>query len=79
MATKSLDTQLEHYWPLLGKEEKQSILTFIKSFIKVKDTSQIAHRISLEEYNKEGHDALARVKNGKFYTHEEVEEMSKKW
>ena len=79
MATKSLDNQIEHYWPLLGKEEKQSILTFIKSFIKIKDAPQIAQRISLEQYNKEGHDAVARVKSGNFYTHEEVEEMSKKW
>jgi len=79
MATMSLDNQLQKYWPLLGKEEKQSILTFIKSFVKIKDAPQPTNRISIEEYNKEGYEALERVKNGQFYTHEEVEEMSKEW
>jgi len=76
MASKTLDSQLQHYWPLLEKDEQRSILTFIKSFLKQKDTPQ---RVTIEEYNKEIDDAIKRVKSGEFYTHEQVVEMSKKW
>jgi len=76
MATKSLDNQLQQYWPLLEKAEKQSILTFIKSFIKIKDAPQ---RLTIEQYNKELDEAEARMDAGEFYTMEEVEEMAKKW
>ena len=79
MPAMSLDNQIKKYLPQLDIEEKQSILSVIKSFLKLKDAPQPSQRISLEEYNKEAHDALDRVKKGKFYTHEEVEEMSKEW
>ena len=35
--------------------------------------------ISVEEYNKEIDEAMKRIKAGKFYTHEQVVELSKKW
>ncbi|MES2701020.1 MAG: hypothetical protein V4649_00180 [Bacteroidota bacterium] len=79
MASKSLDSQLQQYWPLLEKEEKQSILGVIKSFLKLKDTHTHAERISVEQYNKEIDEAVDRVKSGQFYTNEEVQKMSEKW
>lgn len=35
--------------------------------------------IDTEQYNKELEEAEERIKNGKFYTQEEVREMVKKW
>jgi len=82
MATISLDKQIEDYLPFLGKEEKQSLLSVIKSFMKLKETDipqPHGQRPTIEQYNKEIDEAMARVNNGEFYTQEEVEEMSKKW
>ena len=78
MTVKAIDNQLNEYWPLLEKEEKQSMLTFMKSILKFK-TAAASQRISIEQYNKEIDDAMERVKGGEFYSHEEVVEMSKKW
>ncbi|MEP6612662.1 MAG: hypothetical protein ABJA76_12280 [Mucilaginibacter sp.] len=35
--------------------------------------------ISIEQYNQEIGEAVARVKAGDFYSQEEVDEMSKDW
>lgn len=77
MPAQSIDNQILQYLPLLEKDEKKSILTVIKSFIKHKE--EHTQRISIEQYNKEIDEAMERVKKGEFYTHEEVEEMAKKW
>ena len=76
MAARSLDNQLQQYWPLLEKEEKQSILTFIKSFIKIKDAPQ---RLTIEQYNKELDEAEARMDAGHFTSHEDVLKESESW
>lgn len=78
MATMSLDKQIEQYLPQLDNEEKQSILSVIKSFLKHKDVPS-SQRVTIEQYNKEIDEAVERVEAGEFYTHDEVEEMSKKW
>ncbi|MEP7237291.1 MAG: hypothetical protein ABI685_05490 [Ferruginibacter sp.] len=36
-------------------------------------------RISIEQYNKEIDEAMAEIKRGEVYTHEEVVKMSKNW
>ena len=79
MPTVSLDKQIKQYLPQLDSDEKQSILSVIKSFLKLKDAPQASQRITIEQYNKEIDEAMERVERGEFYTHEEVEEMSKKW
>ncbi len=75
MAVKSLDTEIYNYLPLLGKDEKQTIISVIKSFLKLHSRTGI----SIEEYNKEIDEAVARVEAGEYYTHEEVEKMAKEW
>ena len=77
MPAMSLDNEIKKYLPLFGSEEKQSLLSVIKSFLKLQNAP--THRISIEQYNREIDEAMERVKNGQFYTHEEVVEMSKKW
>ncbi len=73
MAVPLVDNELSKYWPLLTPVQKESLLSVIKSFVAP------GERISFEQYNKEIDEAVARVEAGEFYTHEEVEKMSKEW
>ena len=70
---------MQQYWLQLRKDEKRSILGVMKFILKLKDNAPQTGRLTIEEYNKEAHDAMALVANGQFYTHEEVKEMSKEW
>ena len=70
-----IDKQIYEYLPLLGNDEKKSILTVIKSFLHLKQESQI----NIEQYNKEIDEALLQIKNGEFITQEDLEEESKTW
>jgi len=78
MTTQALDNQLQQYWPLLEKEEKQSILTFIKSFVKHKGDTP-PQRLTIEQYNKELEAAEARIDAGFFTSHEDVLKESETW
>lgn len=73
MPVSSLDSEFNKYWSLLNPVQKASLLEVIKSFVLPKE------RISIEQYNKELNEALARVEAGEFFTNEEVEKMSKNW
>jgi hypothetical protein len=77
MATRSLDAEINRFLPLLGFEEKKSILGVIKSFIHLK--KEEPHRISIEDYNKEIDEALAQVKAGNYVTQEELEKEMEQW
>ena len=82
MKAVTLDSQIKKSLPLLGDDEKRSLLSVIKSFLTLKDLDA-SHpngpRLTIEQYNKELKDAEARIDAGEFYTKEEVEEMAKKW
>jgi hypothetical protein len=73
MAAPSLDNEFGKYWSLLTPVQKESLLSVIKSFVIPRE------KISVEQYNKEIDEAIARVEAGEFYTHEEAEKMSKDW
>ncbi len=76
MATKLLDVQLQEYWQLLEKDEKQSIIAFMKLFLK----NKVAHeQISIKQYNNELDEALARVKNGAYITQEDALKQAEGW
>jgi hypothetical protein len=77
MPALSLDNQILQSLPLLEKDQKKSILTVIKSFLKSKE--DVADRISIEQYNKEMNEAESQMEAGEFYTIEEVKELAKKW
>ncbi len=76
MVTSALDKKIQSYLPLLGHEEKQSLLSLIKVFLKLKNENP---RFDIEAYNKELEEAVKRIDAGQFYTQEEVEKMSKEW
>lgn len=71
-----IDKQIIDFLPLLGKEEKKTILGFIKSVVKIKEQPQ---RISIKQYNIEIDEAMARIDAGEYITQEEVEKESKHW
>lgn len=71
--TKALDREIIDALRLLDAEEKQSLLGVMKSFINLKQKN--TERTSIEQYNAEQNAALARVKAGEFYTHEQAMQM----
>ncbi|MBK8352414.1 MAG: hypothetical protein IPL21_12230 [Saprospirales bacterium] len=71
-----IDKQIIDFLPLLGKEEKKTILGFIKSVVKIKEQPK---RISIKQYNIEIDEAMARIDAGEYITQEEVEKESKHW
>lgn len=73
MAAPSLDAEFNKYWSLLTPVQKESLLGVIKSFVIPRE------KISLEQYNKEIDEAIARVEAGEFYSQEEIEKMAKEW
>jgi hypothetical protein len=73
MPAQSLDNQILQSLPLLEKDQKKSILTVIKSFLKSKE--DVADRISIEQYNKEMNEAESLMEAGEIYTIEEVKEV----
>ncbi len=77
MTTAVLDTEIQKYLPLLGSEEKRSLLSVIKSFLNLKNEG--ADLIDTEQYNKEIDAAMARIDNGEFTTHEDLEKEMETW
>jgi len=71
-----IDTEIIASLPLLGEDEKISILGVIKSYLHLKEDSA---RISVLQYNKEIEDAEERIDLGKFSTQEDVEREAAQW
>ena len=71
-----IDKQITDFLPLLGVEEKKTILDVIKSYVRIKEQPE---RVSIEQYNKEIDEAMARIDAGEFHTQEEVKAMMKDW
>jgi len=74
---KALERELLQYILQLDEAEKKSVLQMLKTFLKGREKN--LPRISIEQYNKEIDEAIARVEAGEYYTHEEVERMAKDW
>ena len=78
MSAQSLEQEFDQYWSKLNIVEKESLLAVAKNYVQLKDEND-SDRVSIEEYNKEIDEAVARVEAGEFYTQEEVVKMSKDW
>jgi hypothetical protein len=74
---KALERELLQYILQLDEAEKKSVLQMLKTFLKGREKK--VPRITVEQYSKEIDEAIARVEAGEYYTHEEVERMSKDW
>jgi len=73
----TLDKELFQEILKLDETEKQSVLQMLKAFLKGRENK--TDRISIEQYNREIDEAIARVESGDFFSNEEVERMSKDW
>ncbi len=69
MEAPTIDIEFERYWSKLTLIQKESILSVIKSFAANGDS------VTIKQYNNEIDDAVSRVEEGEFYTHEEVKKM----
>jgi hypothetical protein len=74
---KALEQELFQYILQLDEAEKKSVLQMLKTFVKGRESK--ASRITIEQYNKEIAEAIARVEAGEFFTQEEAERMAKDW
>jgi len=70
----SVDQEIEKHLPLLSNEEKQALLSVIKSFLAQQKKSKL-----VEEYNRDIDDAMTRIDNGEFTTFEDVEKEMESW
>jgi len=73
----TIDKELFQQILKLDDDEKKSVLQMLKAFVKGRENK--AGRISIEDYNREIDEAIARVEAGDFFTHDEVERMAKDW
>lgn len=74
-AVMSVEEELRDQIAQLDTVQKKSLLEMIKSFVKKEGLGSQ----TIEAYNKELEEAVANVRAGEFYTHDEVKEMAKSW
>lgn len=67
MTSAAIKKQLDGYLPLLSNKQQALLLEMVKSFLNV---DQDAKRITRKQYNKEIDEAVARIEEGNFVTHE---------
>lgn len=72
---KTASQDINSYFSLLTPEQKNSVISLIKSFIK----SDEHVRISKKQYNREIAEAEKRVAKGEFFTEKEAEKVLAKW
>jgi len=77
MTASALDTEIKKYLPLLGNEEKQSLLSVIRSFLSLKKEN--SDTVDIDLYNKEIDEAMSRINNGIYTTHEDLEKEMESW
>lgn len=72
-----LDKELFGYILQLNEAEKKSVLQMLETFLKGRTKKGFAN--SIEQYNKEIDEAIARVETGEFFTQDEVEKIANDW
>ena len=68
MVALLLNHEFKKYWLKLSIAEKESLLSVAKNFVELKEDEK---DISLEKYNSEIDEAMRRMDNDEFYTHEQ--------
>lgn len=75
MTTNTIKKQFDGYLPLLSEKQQTLLLEMVKSFLNI---DKDAKRITRKQYNKEITEAVARIDEGNFVTHEDaLRELSK--
>ena len=75
MTTNTIKKQFNEYLPLLSDSQQTLLLEMVKSFLNI---DKDAKRVTRKTYNKEIIEAVARIEEGEFVTHEDaLKELSK--
>ena len=75
MTSTTIKKQFDEYLPLLSNKQQALLLEMVKSFLNIDKDEQ---RITRKQYNIEIDEAVARIENGFFVTHEAaLKELSK--
>ena len=73
MKAQIANREIDTYFSLLTPEQKKSVVSLIKSFLKSDK------RITKKQYNAEIEAAEKRIAKGEYLTHEQVKKNSEKW
>ncbi|TAF45897.1 MAG: hypothetical protein EAZ51_09270 [Sphingobacteriales bacterium] len=76
MTATAIKKQVDNYLPLLSAKQQELILEMIKSFLNIEKDNE---RISQKQYNKEVDEAVSRIENGNFVTHQDALKELAKW
>ncbi len=76
MSAKTIDIEIQKYLPLLGLEEKKSLLSVIRSFIHLRKEET---GFNIKEYNKDIDEAISQVKEGDYISQDDFEKEMEKW
>lgn len=71
-----IDKEIIDFLPLLGKEENQTLLSVIKSFMHLKSES---NRISIEQYNQEIEASEKEYEEESYVTHNAFKREIDQW
>ncbi|OJW82125.1 MAG: hypothetical protein BGO69_16140 [Bacteroidetes bacterium 46-16] len=74
---QAIDKEIQQFLPLLGNEEKESILAVIRSFLNLKKENSA--RISVEQYNREVNESINEYKKGNYISQEDLENEAGEW
>jgi vacuolar-type H+-ATPase subunit D/Vma8 len=76
MTSSAIKKQVDTYLPLLSAKQQVLVLEMIKSFLNVDED---AKRTTLEQYNKELDEAVARIEQGEFVSHKDALKELSEW
>lgn len=76
MTATAIKKQVDNYLPLLSAKQQELILEMIKSFLNIENDNL---RISQKQYNIELDEAVSRIENGIFVTHQDALKELAKW
>ncbi len=80
MSTQKLDAEILRFLPLLGKDEKSSLLSVIKSFLSLKESRADGEdEFDIEEYNRDIDEGETESERDGFISQEEVEMQVASW
>lgn len=76
MTSTTIKEEFDGYLPLLSNKQQTLLLEMVKSFLNIDKDEK---RITRKQYNKELAEAVARIENGDFVTHDDaIKELSKR-
>lgn len=77
MSASTIDKELIRYFMQLNDAQKKSLVEMMKTFLK--PGNEPTGGVSIEQYNKELHEAMERAGRGEYTTLEDLEKEMQTW